>query len=148
MSGELIVLDDSYLPKIGALFKKVFEGEPWNDDWSDETQLTEYMKEITYAYRPLNYGLMIGEKLCAVSIGHIKHFWMGTEYYLDELFVDPECQGQGAGSLFLDLIEKDIKAKGLCGIFLQTENDKPAYDFYIHRGFKELPGHVSFFKEV
>lgn len=147
MNEQLIVLDDSYLPQMAELYKKAFEMPPWNDDWSDTDQLTEYMKEISYAYRPLNYGLRIDGRLCAVSIGHIKHWWQGTEYYLDELFVDPDCQGQGVGSHFLELIEEDNKKRGLSGIFLQTENDKPAYEFYQKRGFHELPGHVSFFKE-
>ena len=148
MNEQLIVLDDSYLPQMAELFKKAFTGEPWNDDWSDDAQLQEYIKELACAYRPLNYGLLLDGKLCAVSIGCIKHWWQGTEYYLDELFVEPGLQGQGIGSKFLHAIEEDIKKRGLCGIFLQTDNDKPSYQFYIKRGFKELPEHVSFFKEV
>ena len=96
----------------------------------------------------MNYGLFSGGKLCAVSIGQIKHWWQGTEYYLDELFVDPDLQGQGLGSLLLRMIEKDIQNCGISGIFLQTENDKPAYAFYQKRDFKELTGHVGFYKEL
>ena len=29
---KLIVLDESYLPQMGELFKNAFAGEPWNDD--------------------------------------------------------------------------------------------------------------------
>ena len=148
MNEQLIVLDEFYLPQMTELYKKAFMGEPWNDDWSDEEQLTEYIKELAYAYHPLNYGLLVDGKLCAVSIGCIKHWWQGTEYYLDELFVEPSLQGNGIGSTFLEAIEEDIKKRGLSGIFLQTDNDKPSYQFYIKRGFKELPEHVSFFKEV
>ena len=145
---ELKVLDESFLPQMAELYRKAFAGEPWNDDWSDTEQLMEYMKEISGAYRPLNYGLFVDDKLCAVSVGCIKHWWQGTEYYLDELFVDPGYQGQGIGSRFLQMIEEDIKKRGLAGIFLQTDSDKPSYNFYLKRGFNELPKHVSFFKEV
>ena len=148
MDKQFIALDESYIPQMTELYKKAFGGEPWNDDWSDEEQLLEYIKEISGGYRSLNYGLLSEGKLCAVSIGQIKHWWQGTEYYLDELFVDPDYQGQGIGSAFLNMIEEDIRKRGLSGIFLQTENDKPAYGFYKRREFRELKGHVSFFKEI
>ncbi len=145
---KLIILDETYIPKIATLYKDAFSGEPWNDDWTDENQLMEYIKEISGGYRPLNYGLMSEGKLRAVCIGQIKHWWQGTEYYIDELFVEPDRQGQGLGSLLLEKIEKDIRSRGISGIFLQTESDKPAYGFYQRRDFKELIGHVSFFKKV
>ena len=148
MEEQFVVLDSSYLPEMASLYKKAFGREPWNDDWSDIDQLTEYIKEISSGYHPLNYGLLRDGKLCAVSIGQVKHWWQGTEYYLDELFVDPEYQGRGVGSRFLQMIEEDIKKRGISGIFLQTDNDKPAYGFYQRRSFKELTEHVSFFKEI
>ncbi|MBO4267524.1 MAG: GNAT family N-acetyltransferase [Lachnospiraceae bacterium] len=133
---------------MAELYKKAFGTEPWNDDWSDINQLKEYIKEISSGHHPLNYGLLREGKLCAVSIGQVKHWWQGTECYLDELFVDPNEQGQGIGSRFLQMIEEDVKKRGLSGIFLQTDNDKPAYGFYQRRSFKELTEHVSFFKEI
>ena len=42
-----IVLDDTYLNQMALLYKNAFRGEPWNDDWSDEAQLSEYIKEIS-----------------------------------------------------------------------------------------------------
>ena len=36
----------------------------------------------------------------------------------------------------------------MAGIFLQTDNDKPAYRFYKKNGFEELHSHVSFYKRV
>lgn len=148
MEVKLIVLEDSDLDQVAELFKKTFEREPWNDNWSDSAQLSEYLKELTHGYHALNFGLISDGKLCAVSIGQIKHWWQGTEYYLDELFVDPDYQGRGIGSHFLEMIEAESKKRGLSGIFLQTDNDKPAYGFYVRRGFKELPTHVSFYKEI
>ena len=36
----------------------------------------------------------------------------------------------------------------LVQIFLQTENNVPAYSFYLKNGFHELKEHVSFAKQV
>lgn len=145
---QFILLDETYLPQMAELYKAAFSGEPWNDDWSDEKQLTEYIKDIAGSYNSLNYGLLVNGKLAAISLGMIRHWWEGTNYNIEEFCVSPEIQGQGIGSRFMEMIEADIKKRGLCGIFLQTDNDKPSYKFYCKNGFNELKSHVSFYKRV
>lgn len=58
------------------------------------------------------------EKLIGVSMGHIKHWYSGTEYYIDELCIQTDKQGNGIGTYFLKEIEKGIKEIGLVQIFL------------------------------
>ena len=145
---EFIVLDDTYLNQMALLYKNAFRGEPWNDDWSDEAQLSEYIKEISKNFNALNFGLLIDGKLAAMSVGMIRHWWEGTNYNIEEFCVSPDLQGQGVGSRFMKMIEGDILNRGLCGIFLQTDSDKPSYRFYKKNGFGELDKHVSFYKKV
>ena len=57
-------------------------------------------------------------------------------------------QGSGIGTYFLNKIEKAIKEIGMANIFLQTENNVPAYGFYQKNGFYELKRHVSFAKKI
>ena len=144
----LIELDESYLPKMAELYKEAFAGEPWNDDWSDSKQLNEYIKDISKAYNALNYGLMIDGELAGMSVGRINHWWEGTNYNIDELCIAPQYQGQGIGSKFIELIEQRVREKGLAGIFLQTDNDKPSYHFYHKNGFNDLDMHISLYKSV
>ena len=148
MEDKLTLLDDSYIEQMADLFKKAFAGEPWNDDWSDRTQLLEYVKEISGGYNALNYGLVRDGKLVAMALGMIRHWWEGTNYNIEELCVDPIFQGQGIGTHFMTLIEDEIRKKGLHGIFLQTDSDKPAFKFYTKNGFKNLEAHVSLYKSV
>ena len=145
---EFIVLDDTYLNQMALLYKNAFRGEPWNDDWSDEAQLSEYIKEISKNFKALNFGLLIDGELAAMSVGMIRHWWEGTNYNIEEFCVSPDLQGQGVGSRFMKMIEDDILNRGLCGIFLQTDSDKPSYRFYKKNGFGELDKHVSFYKKV
>ena len=143
---EFVILDQSYLPDMAKLYKSAFYGEPWNDDWSDEEQLTEYVKEKSGGFHAINYGLLMDGKLVAISMGQITHWWEGTNYVLDELCVSPDYQGIGLGTRFMGLIENDLKKRSVKGIFLQTDLDKPAYKFYQKNGFKDLSEHVSLFK--
>ena len=145
---EFVLLDETFLPQMAELYKNAFRGEPWNDDWSDPVQLNEYVKEISGGYNALNYGLISNGRLIAMSLGMIRHWWEGTNYNIEEFCVAPELQGQGIGSKFMKLIEKEIKQMGLAGIFLQTDNDKPSYRFYQKNGFKELKDSVSFVKTL
>ncbi len=141
-------LDESSLPMATRLYKEAFGGEPWNDDWSDEEQLLCYIRDIACGFNALNFGLFIDGELTAVSIGSIRHWWEGTNYNIEEFFVSPEMQGQGLETSFMKMIENNIKKRGLSGIFLQTDSDKPSYGFYKKNGFNELSAHVSFYKSV
>ena len=134
--------------EIKDLFVCVFTKDPWNDDWSDEEQLDLYINDLIGQPYCLTYGLYEGEELIGLSMGFIKHWYSGTEYYIDELCIRTDKQGSGAGTFFMRQIEKAIKEIGLTQIFLQTDAKAPAYRFYKNMGFTELEGHVSFAKRV
>ncbi len=133
---------------IKELFTSVFTIEPWYDDWSNQEQLDLYLSDLVGQSNSLTYGLFEDEKLIGVSMGHIRHWYSGTEYYIDELCIHTEKQGNGIGTLFLKEIENAIKEIGLVQIFLQTEKNVPAYGFYQKNGFYELKEHVSFGKQI
>ena len=141
-------LDASHLQEMAELYKSAFKGEPWNDDWSDQNQLMEYVKEISGAYNALNFGLFINGELAAMSVGMIRHWWEGTNYNIEEFCVRPDLQGQGIGSHFMAVISDNVRERGLSGIFLQTDKDKPSYGFYHKNAFKDLDSHVSLYKKV
>lgn len=81
-------------------------------------------------------------------MGHIKHWYSGTEYCIDELCIRKENQGNGIGTLLLNKIEECIREMGLVHLFLQTEKTVPAYRFYQKNGYTELDEHVSFVKRI
>ncbi|MBR1738720.1 MAG: GNAT family N-acetyltransferase [Ruminococcus sp.] len=133
---------------IKELFAGVFTSEPWNDDWSDREQLDLYLSDLIDQSSSLTYGLFESGKLIGVSMGHIKRWYTGTEYYIEELCIKTDMQGSGIGTYFLKEIEKAAKELGLVQIFLQTESDVPAYRFYQKNGFCELKEHVSLIKRL
>ncbi|MDY2937954.1 MAG: GNAT family N-acetyltransferase [Fusicatenibacter sp.] len=104
------------IESIKRLFISVFTIEPWNDDWSDEEQLRLYLFDLVGQSNSLTYGLYEKENLIGVSMGNIKHWYSGTEYYIDEFCVQTDKQGNGIGSYFLKQIEKAIKEIGLVQI--------------------------------
>ena len=49
---------------------------------------------------------------------------------------------------FIKQIEGYMKTESLSRIFLQTDRNMPAYEFYKKNGFEELQNHVSFVKSM
>lgn len=84
--------------------------------------------------------------LVALSMGHIKHWYAATEYYIDELCVKTQLQGQGIGEKFIKAIEEYLMKHEIKAIFLLTEKDVPAYDFYKKNGFEEHENNAAFAK--
>lgn len=121
-------LDDK--ETIKDVFVSVFTKEPWNDDWSDKEQLDMYINDLIGQGYSLTYGLYEDNELIGISMGYIKHWYSGTEYIINELCIKTDRQGAGAGTFFLAEIEKAIKQLGLKQIFLLTDSNVPAYDFY------------------
>lgn len=81
-------------------------------------------------------------------MGHIKHWYTGKEYYIDELCISTGKQGQGVGTMFLNMIENACRELKLTHLFLLTENNVPAFEFYKKNGFYKLDNSVSFAKEL
>ena len=136
------------IEEIQALFVQVFTAEPWNDDWSDRQQLRLYLTDLLGQSNSLTFGLYEGPALMGLSMGRIKHWYTGTEYCIDELCIRTDRQRQGLGSHFLEELQRQLKSMGIEQIFLQTDRDVPAYEFYLKNGFLELSDLVSFAKTV
>ena len=122
---------------IKNLFTSVFTIAPWYDDWSDTNQLDMYINDLVGQGYSLTYGLFDDDELIGISLGYVKHWYSGTEYIIKEFCIKTDRQGSGAGSFFITEIEKAIKELGIKQIFLLTDSNVPAYNFYKKNGFSE-----------
>jgi aminoglycoside 6'-N-acetyltransferase I len=144
--AELTITD---LEEIKELFRSVFTAPPWNEDWSDGQQLDEYMRDLIEVRGSLLYGLFDSEQnLIGISLGKVKHWCGGTEYFIEEFCIRNEYQKKGCGKSFMEMIGESIKERGLNTIYLMTDRNQPAYNFYKKMGFQELPELTSFVKEI
>lgn len=147
MKLDLKELNVNQIEEIKSFFVSVFMREPWNDDWSDGEQLHSYIMDLIGNPNSLVLGFYENGEMIGLSMGGIKHWYSGTEYYIDELCIKTEEQGHGLGTRFVKEIEAFLEKRGIRDIFLQTEREMPAYQFYQKKGFIALKDHVSFYKE-
>ena len=133
---------------IKSFFKDIFTREPWNDDWSDNEQLHQYITDIIGNRNSLAFGLFEGEQLLGLALGNIKHWYTRTEFFVEEFCVKTEMQGQGLGTEFLRLLEVELRVREIKTIFLMTGKEMPAFAFYKKNGFEEIINHVSLKKDI
>ncbi len=143
---KLVKLNVTDKNQVKSFFREVFTQEPWNDDWSNEKQLDNYMVDLIGNGNSLTLAYFDGDELVALAMGHIKHWYSATEYYVDELCVKTRRQGQGIGGKFISAIEQYLVKHDVKAIFLLTERDVPAYGFYKKCGFEEQENNVAFAK--
>ncbi len=120
-----------------ALYVKVFNGEPWNDKWTEETA---FNRLADIANTPGFIGLVIedeGESIGAV-FGCMEQWYEGKEYSLREIFIKTERQSRGIGTKLMKELEARIREEGGANIVLFTSRETPAYRFYLKEGFHEL----------
>lgn len=136
------------LEAIKYVIRETFSRPPWNDDWHDEQQFHAYILDLIDNKNSLSLGLYEQDRLLGVSLGRIKHWYTGTEYWIDDLAILPQYQGHGYGSKFIDMMEDFLIRKDIAGIVLFTERDIPAYGLYRKKSFEERSERVFFEKRL
>ena len=144
---EIRELNVNNIDDIKNAILNIFSKDPWNDTWTEE-QLHLYVLELIENKNSLSFGFYENQNLVGISLGKVKHWCEGTEYWIEEFGILPEKQKSGLGSLFLTFIERVLKSKEVTSIVLLTENMVPAYTFYQKNGFKEQKETVFFSKKI
>lgn len=129
------------------LYVKVFNAEPWNDDWTMETS---YQRLIDIFDTPNFAGVLYHEegRLVGAAFGNIEQFYDGRHYMLKEMFVSPDLQGKGIGSAILRELEAKVKSLEVTTMILFTSKGNETSRFYLNNGFKEWPSMVMMGKEI
>ena len=140
---ELSMLDECV-----DLFMNTFSKEPWYDKYDSRNQVVDFFINYTKNNYFLGYVALKDEKIVGLSIGSIKPWLNGMEYYIDQFCIDYDLQHCGLGTTFMNYIEKDLKAQNLNAIFLLTDEGFPSYNFYKKAGFSDLKGTVSLGKNI
>lgn len=123
------------LDKCTELFTRVFSADPWYDNWVSADQARNYLDELIE--NPVFQGFVAFEdsKMVAVCLGHRRSWWMGKEFFIDEFFVENEKQGNGIGTITLDIITDNLAMEGYTRLTLLTNKGIPAESFYLKNGF-------------
>lgn len=140
----LKVLGMAHEQAVKGLIRDAFSAEPWCDRWEDKDVFHSYILDVMGNQNSLALGLFSEDVLIGISLGRLRHWYNGIEYCIDDLCIASEHQGQGFGSLWIQLIRNYACQHGFRNISLQTKRNAPAYHFYQKTGFEEQEDRVCF----
>lgn len=133
---------------IAAVIRDAFSGPPWNEDWSDESRLLQYVGEGLEGSNALAFALADGQEFAAVVMGHVRHWHNRTEYIIEDVAVRREQQGCGLGTMLMTQVLSASRELGVDEVGLRTRRDAAAYNFYQKLGFSEQEKDVYFAKRI
>ena len=120
----------------------VYNNELWQCRWEKDTAVA-YLTDFFSMSKFVGYVVEDEGKLIGGLFAHEKVWWNNSEVFIEEMFIRPDAQRKGYGSLLMAQVEAYVKAKGLAGITLSTNRYAPAPAFYRKHGFVDC-GHVLF----
>ena len=132
--GEIRPCRMEHADRYGEIYAKAFSGEPWNDPWKTEDAVI-HVKELLEMKQ--SYGLEYVEEGQVVGflLGSSMLFHYGRTFEINDLAVDPACQGKGIAKALLNRCLKDMKEQGIVGVHLITANEGFLPEFYERHGF-------------
>jgi aminoglycoside 6'-N-acetyltransferase I len=146
MNGFL-KLQESHLFECSKLYVEVFNAEPWNDSWTEESAY----KRLKDIYETPNFeGLVYidDNKITGAVFGNCEQWYEGKHYNLKEMLVFNEQQGKGIGSMIMHRLTSELEQKGVNTVILFTSKGNKTHNFYIKKGFGELESMAMLAKEI
>lgn len=140
-------MEKSHIEACADIMCSVYNNEMWQCRWSKE-KAVEYLTDFFNMEKFVGYVAEDGHEIIGGIFAHEKVWWNNSEIFVEEMFVKPEYQRKGYGTLLLKQIEAYIKENGLAGITLSTNKYAPAPDFYQKNGFSVCEHIIFMAKEM
>ena len=125
----------------------VYNNEMWQCRWTIEIG-TAYLEDYFDAKKFVGFVFEENEKIIGAMFAHEKIWWNNSELYIDEMFVLPEKQRGGYGSMLINAAEEYVKEHKLAGLTLCTNKYAPAPNFYRKNGFNDNEFIMFMYKEM
>ena len=124
---------------------RVFNGEPWGEAWSSDKAST-YLQDLFATPRSSGIVAEIESNVVGFVLGRAEQRDQNVQFYLSEMCVLAEYQGQRVGKALLERLEAALKQQGVAKIYLLTTRGGSAEAFYHACGFYTSEKMVMFGK--
>lgn len=135
------------IEKCAEILCAVYNNELWMCRWDKKTAV-EYLTDFFEYRKFVGYVAEEDGELLGGIFAHEKVWWNNSEVYVEEMFVKPDRQRMGIGTVLLHKIEEYVKEHGLAGITLSTNRYAPAPKFYENNNFIHCEHVIFMAKEV
>ena len=128
---------ESDLPELARLYVAVFNAPPWNDGWSIDTA-HERIRRI--ATNPSAVGVVArdGDLPVSFALGTLEQWTKGEHFHLRKMCTAIGQQRRGIGAAVLEALVRELTARSVEVVFLETHPGSSASAFYRKQGFSPL----------
>ena len=137
----------SDIPACADILCAVYNNELWQCRWSQETAAA-YLLDYAQARRFVGFAAELDGRVIGAAFAHEKIWWNNSELYIDEMFIIPEMQRGGYGSMLINAAEEYVNKHKLAGLTLCTNKYAPAPNFYRKNGFNDNEFIMFMYKEM
>lgn len=138
------------IPACADIMCSVYNNEMWMCRWEKDTAIA-YLLDYYNTRKFVGYIIIDNDTddsidnhtVIGALFAHEKIWWNNSEVFIEEMFISPDRQRSGLGTMLLNKVETYVKENHLAGITLSTNKYAPAPLFYKKNGFTECE-HVMF----
>lgn len=134
------------IPSCAEILCAVYNNEMWQCCWTMETGKA-YLEDYFDVKKFIGFVVEENERIIGAMFAREKIWWNNSELYIDEMFVLPEMQRGGYGSMLINAAEEYVKEHKLAGLTLCTNKYAPAPNFYRKNGFVDNEYIMFMYKE-
>ncbi len=123
----------SDLQTCSQLYASVFSAAPWSEPWTEQAAF----QRLRHFFQSAGFVGMLAEtdQLLGMALGNTEPYCSHGIFYLREMCTRDDLQSQGIGTQVLNALEQDLASQGVRSIYLLTNRQIPAANFYARQGF-------------
>ena len=128
--------DKTDIPNAAQMFCRVYGEAPYNENWPlerAEKRISAYLS----GSHARGFAMTVETQVVGYLFGRIITAVDCNTFYVDEIFVHPNYQRQGCGSMALSALPDELKKECICKIELHALEED--VNFYEKNGFKKTP---------
>ena len=133
--------------RYGEIYAAAFSDEPWNDPW-DPKDAEIHVRELLESKQSYGLEYVLDGKVAGFILGTSMLFHYGRVFEINDLAVDPACQGRGIAKTLLERCLAEMKKRGMAGVNLITEAEGFLPGFYEKYGFSREDRVILMGKEL
>lgn len=144
-------IQEADIKACATLYAEVFSSDPWNEAWSKDLAAERLMhfylsKGFVGVIAENEEGKDEAHNVIGFVLGNTEPFYDGTWFYLREMCIKTDLQNKGFGTQLLIRLEATLNDLAVKSIYLMTEKEIPAADFYLKNGFS-LSQEMGFYEK-
>lgn len=143
----IYLISEEHLIECAGLYVRVFNSEPWNDQWTVESA-HKRLRDIYLSPGFTGVLFLKDGRVKAAIMVNCEEWFEGRHFNLREMFVETELQGKTIGSELLTELETRLKELGVRTVILFTSKGNRTNSFYRKIGFYELDSMVMMAKDI